>query len=351
MEKFSLIGDYLHYWAREAPDRDALVLDDIRWTYKEFKTKVEACAKAFISNGVKKGDRVLLLSSPRPEFMVIYIAATEIGAVWGGLNIKSQLDEYQYRLSHSKPKILISQLKFDGRDYTPDLETLMKENPGILKLVTLDGIIKDLSVSFEEFLNEADKVTQKKYYSVRKVVKTKDPAMIVYTSGTTGKPKGALLAHKGLIASYVNQKNYIKLSSPMRCIVPGGTISHIGVAGDCSTWTLINGGGIYFSEKFIPGEILEIVQHERITFLPGVPTMFQMELALPNFEEYDLSSLEVIWWSGAAAPKDMVNRLEKLGIQLSTSYGMTETSGSVTFTRPEATFEELLMTIGRPAFE
>lgn len=348
MEKLRLIGDYLHLWAREAPKREALVLNDIRWNYGQFQDKVMACARALINTGVKKGDRVLFLSTPRPEFMIIYLATTEIGAIWGGLSPKSQLEEYRHRLSDSKPIVLLSLIQSDDRDYISDLTTLMRENPQIQRLITLNGKISGLSTSFDDFLNEGRAVPLEDYRTARDAVKTEDPAMIVFTSGTTGKPKGALLSHKSLISGFVGANAYIRLSSPLRiiCHLP---INHIGAAGQMATFALIAGGGIYFMETFSAEGTLELVQQEHINILGQVPTQFELELALPNFEAYDLSSVEEMLWSGAAASKNMVEKLSKsVKARLATNYGATETSGPVTWSPPEATLEELHMTVGRP---
>ena len=151
-EKFRLIGDYLHLWAQEVPNREALVLNDIRWTYGQFQDRVTAFARALMNSGVKRGDRVLFLSTPRPEFMIVYLATTEIGAIWGGLSPKAQLEEYRHRVSDSKPTILLSLIQSGDRDYTSDLTTLMRENPQIRRLITLNGKIPGLSTSFDDFL-------------------------------------------------------------------------------------------------------------------------------------------------------------------------------------------------------
>lgn len=348
MTKFRLIGDYLHLWAREAPNREALVLNQIRWSYGQFQERVLACARALINAGVSKGDRVLFLSTPRPEFMIIYLAATEIGAVCGGLSPKSQLEEYRHRLSDSKPTVLLSLLRSGDRDFTPDLTSLMKGNPQIRRLVTLNGQIPGLSTSFEDFLKEGREVPLETYQRARAGVRTEDPAMIVFTSGTTGKPKGALLSHQSLINGFAGAQTYIRLSSPLRiiCHLP---INHIGAAGQIATFALIAGGGIYFLESFSAEETLELVQKEHINILGQVPTQFEMQLALPNFAEYDLSSVEEILWSGAPASKSMVEKLSgSVKARLGTNYGATETSGPVTWTGPEAAPEDLYKTVGRP---
>jgi acyl-CoA synthetase (AMP-forming)/AMP-acid ligase II len=348
MEKLRLIGDYLHLWAREAPKQEALVLNDLRWNYGEFQDQVITCARALINTGVKRGDRVLLLSTPRPEFMIIYLATTEIGAIWGGLSPKSQLDEYRQRLSDARPTVLFSLIQSGDRDYTFDLTHLMKENPQIRRLITLNDKIPGLSTPLDDFLTEGREVPLETYQMVRATVRTEDPAMIVYTSGTTGKPKGALLSHKSLIHGFVGATTYVHLSSPLRiiCHLP---INHIGAAGQMATFALIAGGAIYYMESFSAEGTLELVQREHINVLGQVPTQFELELALPNFEEYDMSSVEEMLWSGAAASKDMVEKLSKsVKARLATNYGATETSGPVTWSPPDATLEELYMTVGRP---
>jgi acyl-CoA synthetase (AMP-forming)/AMP-acid ligase II len=125
-------------------------------------------------------------------------------------------------------------------------------------------------------------------------------------------------------------------------------INHIGCVGDISCFTLVGGGCIVFLEQFDPAACLALIAAERISFWGGVPTTFLLTLQAAAFESADLSTVQRIVWSGAAASAELIHALAALGKWIGTSYGLTETVGSVTFTAPDAAIATLIETVGRP---
>jgi acyl-CoA synthetase (AMP-forming)/AMP-acid ligase II len=119
------------------------------------------------------------------------------------------------------------------------------------------------------------------------------------------------------------------------------------VADTCST-TLVKGGTIVFQERFDPEATIAAVAAERANVWGGIPTMLQLEMGLPNFEGYDLSSVEMVLWAGAALPRETIIRLQRMGPRLMTAYGMTETSAHVTYSDDDADLDALAETVGRP---
>jgi len=186
-----------------------------------------------------------------------------------------------------------------------------------------------------------DRVTK-----ARANVDPSDPAALVYTSGSTGRPKGALLPHRGLVTCCIVQHEHWVTFEPLRvvCDMP---INHVGALGDICCSTLVSGGVIYFLEKFDPAELLRTFERERITMWFAIPTMILLATRTPEWHTVDLSSLRRIVWSGAPAPEALISELQRLNVPLSTSYGMTETIGSVTYTSDDDPIEELSGTVGK----
>ncbi|MFQ5939625.1 MAG: class I adenylate-forming enzyme family protein [Alphaproteobacteria bacterium] len=340
------ISDYPRHYAQLLPEREALVLGDWRLSYRAFADAVDRCAKALLASGVGKGDRVAMLSTPRPEYFIVFLATARIGGIWLGLNPRYRLDEYRYVVGDAKPKLLFAITAFEDRDYLPDLGALMDEYDHLERVVTLGHSVEGLSVGCDEFLAAADQIPEDTFAAVRDAVSAKDPALIVYTSGTTGKPKGAMLPHRGLVHCSRIQCEHWR-TEPMR-ILNNLPINHIACVGDISSYSLVAGGTIVFMERFDPEGILALIARERLTAWGQVPTMFQLTVALPNFDDYDLSSLRAVVWGGAAAPRALILKLKKLGVGLYSSYGLTESVGSVTYTDEDASIDVLADTVGRP---
>lgn len=348
--RFLRITDYLGYHAAQQPDVDALVLGDNRISYAELDRRVDATAKALLASGICRGDRVATLCTPHPDYFTIFLAASSIGAIWIGLNPRYQLDEYRHVLGDSEPSILFARTMTSVRNFRSDLDILGSEFPLIAAPVILgDDPPVAGGVSFAQWLARGHAIGEEELAAARAAVEPTDAAVIVYTSGTTGKPKGALLPHWGLSRCSVVQLGYWDCK-PLRLLnyLP---INHIGCVGDLSCFSLVGGGTMIFQEQFNPLEALRLIESERITWFGGVPTSFQMMLSLPEAREIDLSSVQIAMWSGAAAPRPVIKTILEFFPLASSSYGLTETVGSVTFSGPDRDLDELSDTIGHPVPE
>ncbi|WP_129774466.1 class I adenylate-forming enzyme family protein [Peristeroidobacter soli] len=339
------ISDYVAWYAAATPDAPAMVIDEHCTSYRELARQVDELSRALLAAGVQRGDRVATLTTPHPEYLVVFLATASLGAIWVGLNPRYQRQELLYVLSDSEPKIVLTRTRIAGRDYLPELHALRRSLPQIEHWIALDempagGELTTLPV----FLNRGNEIAPAHVEQARTQVAPEDPALIVYTSGSTGQPKGALLPHRGLVRCSLVQYSQWH-PAPLRTLnfFP---INHIGCVGDVSCYTLVAGGCIVFLEKFDPAAVLERIESQRVTFWGGVPTTFLLSMADPAFASTDLSSLQFIFWSGAAASVELVDRLAAMGVRLATSYGLTETVGSVTFTSADASREELAETIG-----
>lgn len=345
--RLRLISDYPRYWAERTPAAEAVVFRNERWNYPELADRIDACARAFLAAGIRPGDRVATLSPPHPDFYVTFLAAASIGAIWLGLNPRYQIRELEYVVNDATPRLVLARTTIQDRSYREELASLRANCPSIERLVVLDEAEpEDPAMSMAAFLETGQAVSPERLAATRAAVQPTDPCLIVYTSGTTGKPKGAIIHHHGLV-HVARVQAAIWPVTPARCInnLP---INHIGCIGDISCDTLVPGGALIFQEQFDPGEMLDLVARENITFFGHVPTALQLVVSHPKFATTDFSSVQIIIWEGAAAPVDLIEALRSKCPEVANAYGMTETVGSVTFTFDADQMDILADSVGWP---
>ncbi len=340
------ITDYLHQFARQTPSHDAVVYQGQRMSFQELEDQVITFARALIAWGINKGDRVAVLCTPRPEYWVSFLAVTGIGAIWLGVNPKYSLDECRYVVGDAEPRILFAIPEFEGRHYRKVIDKLLTEIASLQQAVSLTATIPGTQ-PFAGFLSLAHEVPISCYHAAADAVERHDPALLVYTSGSSGKPKGALLSHYGLCfgATIQNQHFLVKNPSTLCCF----PTNHVACVADTCCVALVNGGTLHLHERFDPQQVLECIHHDAITYWLAVPTMLLLVLDHPNCQQTDFSNMELIIWGGAALPEPTIKRLQNLVPRLMSVYGMTETSANVTYTDPGTRLEELRDTVGRPS--
>lgn len=340
------VADYVHDYAASQPNHEALVFAESRLSYGQLSVQVSQCAKALLANSIQKGDRVAVLCTSRPEYWITFLAATQIGAIWMGLNPKYRLQEMEYVVGDAQPKLLFALASFENDNYCESITALCNRFDGIETVVALtDPIIG--AISFETFLLAGDKISDKALAERQATIDIMEPALLVYTSGSTGKPKGALLSHYGLCFGASVASSHVDLQQPRTlCNFP---INHVACVADTCCANLVAGGTLILQERFDPAAILHAIAQERLTLLGGVPTMLLMLLDHPDFSATDFSSVKLIAWGGAAMPVDTIKRLQQLAPRMLNVYGMTETAANTTYTSPDADLVELSETIGRPS--
>lgn len=343
-----LITDHLDRHAEGRPDQDFLVLDDVRLTYADTKALVDRTARALIAAGIEKGQRVAMLSGPRPEFFIHFLAVTSIGAIWIGLNPKYTEGELDHVVGDAEPTMLFGFADVVGEPQLDKLNVLVSANPSIRELVIFDLADPANALGWETFLAGANSVSDDELIARRSEVDPMDPAYLVYTSGSTGRPKGALLTHRG--SNFCNVIGVERKALSDRTIICNFPINHVGAIGDICGRTMTGGGTIYFQESFSPTAVMQLIEQEQLNTLGGVPTMLQMCVNHPDFANTDLTSIDLIAWGGAAIPAELLHTLmDKTDCTRCTmGYGMTETTGGVTYSGLHDSVELLTTTVGTP---
>ena len=341
------ISDYVPWHAQRTPDNEASVLSNHRTTYAQLNDKVDACAMALLAAGIKKGDRVATLSTPHPDYFVTFLASVSIGAIWLGLNPRYQLNEYRHVINDAQPVLVFTRTQIGERSYAEELQALQQESHSIRTIVVLNHDPEfSTSLSYNNFINQGALVNESQLKNARDKIESSDPALLVYTSGSTGKPKGALLPHRGLVKCALVHLEQMNVA-PVRC-VNFFPINHVASVSDWDCYALVSGGTIAYLEKFSIEGWLDLIQKEKITYWVSAPTGFQLALNHPEFSNYDLSSIQIIVWGGGAMPRDCAKQLADICPQLMNIYGLTETTGNVTFIKGDGSTEALVDTIGHP---
>jgi acyl-CoA synthetase (AMP-forming)/AMP-acid ligase II len=341
---FRRIDEFVSHWAQETPEATACVLGGSRTSYAELDSRIRALARALLRAGVKKGDRVATLSTPHPDFLVCFLAASAVGAIWLGLNPRYRLEELRHVLDDSEPSLLFTRRIIEGRDYAPEVLALRETTPSLRHVVQLDeGDLIAPAQAYCDFVQDVG-LAPSALETRQDEVGERDPCMIVYTSGSTGTPKGAMLHHRGLVLFAVRQ-NQVWPVSPL-VMLNYFPINHVGCTVDVTMPILAAGGTNVFMEHFDPLESMELMERESVTLWASVPSVFQMQLELPAFSSFDLSSVQLTVFAGAAMPEPMIRRLAAIVPRIATNYGMTETTSAITELEPTDNIEHLAHTVG-----
>ncbi|MEX0808709.1 MAG: class I adenylate-forming enzyme family protein [Dongiaceae bacterium] len=337
------VGDYLVHHATHRPDSEAVVFHDRRFRYGEFSRLVDTAARAMLAQGVGRGDAIAVLSTPRPEYLILHLAAARIGAIFVGLNPRHTRSELEYVVGDAKPVLLYGLAQFEGRDFRADLAAMAQACPSIRNIV----IFGEQGCDPTPLTAGADAIADNAFETAQDAVSPDDALAIIYTSGSTGRRKGVVLTHCNFVSVYRHAAS-IWSADPVRQI-NNYPIDHIGCLGDVATCNLIAGGTQIFMERFDPPASLALIEREGITVWGQEVAMFCRLVDDPSFLRTDFSSLQLIWWAGAAAPVSLVTQLLTTGAPLSTCWGMSETCGAVTFVPPTRNPAALEATIGVPA--
>jgi fatty-acyl-CoA synthase len=289
------LGSWPRRRARISPDAEALTQGSRRLTYQQLADRVAQWASALKARGVGRGDRVAWLGANDIATFEAFFATGLLGAIFVPLNTRLAAVELRYML----------------------------DDCGASVLITGDGVVQEVgehvpvsSIDLREPLAEEPDVH------------LDEPALILYTSGTTGKPKGAVLTHGNLTWNTFNQLVHFDLTDSERalCIAP---LFHAVGLGQITLPTLLKGGRVEVVTKFDAGAILELIDSESITSFSCVPTMLQLMTEHPAWADADLSSLRHVVYGGSTINESVAKEWLNRGVRILQGYGMTEASPGV----------------------
>ncbi len=339
------IGGDLARTVAAHPDRDALVdrASGLRLTYREFGAEVERVALGLLDLGVVKGDRVGVWAPNRTEWVLVQYATARVGAVMVNINPAYRTHELEYVLNQAGISVLVAAPSFKSSDYAAMIEQVRGKCPELREVVLFDG------PAWAALLAAGDGGDPDALHEVEATLSPDDPVNIQYTSGTTGFPKGATLSHHNILNNGYSVGELLGYTEADRICIPVPFYHCFGMVMGNLAATSHGACMVIPGPGFDPAAALDAVQAERCTSLYGVPAMFIAELALPDFDSYDLSTLRTGIMAGSPCPVEVMRQvIDRMGMAgVSICYGMTETSPVSTQTRTDDSLERRVSTVGR----
>jgi len=363
------VGDLLDRVAFQFPENEAVV--DLpkgkRYSYKEFQKAVDQVAKGLLKLGLKKDDHLALWAPNLSEWIMTEFAIAKIGGVWVSIDTSAQLQQLEYVLKQSDSKYLIMAEGLKGSEYLEMIQQLCPEikdsNPSQLRcpgLPELKGIvlISDRTnlkrpkgmLAWDEVVENGEGVSGSLLSERQRSCHPDDVVSLLYTSGTTGAPKGVMSTHFGIINTSVASAEIQRLTERDRlCLsIP---LSHM-FGCVCITLAGVSKGAtlVIPSETFQPRKVLEAVEKERCTAIYGSPSAFIALMEDPQYGTFNLKSLRTGIMGGAQCPMEVMKKVvEEMGAkEIVIGYGQTESSSWIAETRPDDPLELRVSTVGRP---
>src|SRR4051794_17666838 len=328
------MSDQLARWARTTPDQNAVRFDGAGRSYAELDGRVTRLARALADRGVGTGDRIAVLGLNGIEVWESYLAGVRLGAIVVPVNFRLVADEVAYVLTDSGATALVvgaplAPVAAKAREQAPDVRTV---------LVIGEASAGSGSESFEGALAAASAEP------LQLAVDEESPAFIMYTSGTTGRPKGAVLTHHNLLMHVFSQVVHLGWTPEDRVMAPGAPLFHIaGLAGGLPPLLLGGTNVIMKSGGFDPVETLDLIERERINSIFLVPAMWAAVVAVPDIASRDLSALHRLSWGAAPASTTLLRAMIDTFPQAEvvTAFGQTECSPVTCLLRGEDSIRKI----------
>ncbi|MCX4671518.1 o-succinylbenzoate--CoA ligase [Streptomyces sp. NBC_01381] len=308
------IGSWPARRARKTPHRTAFRYEDTTTSYAELHTRTTQLARALRESGVRRGDRIAYLGANHPAFLETLFAAGVLGAVFVPLNTRLAVTELAHQLTDSGAGTLVHAPAFteaavELRDLVPTIRTYVEVGP-----------------VYEELLSTATAGAE----PLDEPVSGDDVSIIMYTSGTTGRPKGAMLTHANLTWNAVNVLVDADLTSGTTALVTA-PLFHTAGLNMLTLPVLLKGGTCVLVESFDADATLGLVERHGVTAMFGVPTMYEQMARRPRWHTADLTSLRVLMCGGAPVPAPLIAAYAERGLAFQQGYGMTEASPGVLY--------------------
>jgi len=358
------VGDLLDQIATQFPEKEALVdfSKGVRYSYRKFLRMVHSLAKGLLNLGLKKGDPVALWGPNRWEWIVTQFALTKIGAILVSVDINYQLQQLEYLLKQSDSRCLILTEGLRGSEYIEIIRQLCPEmsqsNTGPLGCSALPELKHFVLISDQkmggmlnwyQILEAGRNLPDSLLIRQQRSCHEEEVITLLYTSGTTGVPKGVMSTHFGVInTTLASAENQRLTGGDKLCLsVP---LSHMFGCICIALASIIKGATLVIpSEIFDSRKILEAVEKERCTAIYGSPSAFIALMDDPKYQASDLGSLRTGIMGGAQCPIEVMRRVvEEMGVrEIVIGYGLTESSSWITETRPDDPLELRVSTVGK----
>ena len=346
------IGQFIDAVTHEHPDQDAIIHTEtgIRYDYGFLSQELNLIAGGLIKTGLRKGDKIAIWSSNTPEWIISMLALARMGAIIVPIDPGAEKDDLCFILKHSECRGIIMAKGLEDQEYIDAVQDIRGNIPDLTTVFVIAEKAYPGMISWAELKTMGKKAGPGILNKTGDTVKPEDPVAIMYTSGTTGKPKGVVLDHMGLINKSmsstqrqgINQKDRLCLFFPLfhmfgnTCIALAGLLRGAALIMPCRT--------------FNPSKILGAIHDENCTAIYASPSMIISLLEHPEFNRNKWKPVRKGIIGGAPCPIDLMRQLvEEIGISdITVGYGITETSSWITMTNPDDPIELRVSTIGMP---
>ncbi|HEY8418410.1 MAG TPA: AMP-binding protein, partial [Limnochordales bacterium] len=335
------VGFWLSKRSEMHPERIALTVPGgdgyVNITYAALNRRVNRLARALRSAGLSRGDRVSILSLNCLEFVELLFAAAKAGLIVVPLNVRLAVPEWRYQLADSGARLLLVGPEFAGH------AAALQEGTAVERVIPLPA--PGETGEYGQWL-AAESDAEPELPAGEPPITIDERFIICYTSGTTGKPKGAVLTQGNQWANALNSCMTLDISGRDTTItlLP---MFHVGGIGLFTLPTLYAGGRVVIPRRFDPGEALHLIETQGVTIVFGVPTIHQALLQHPNFDKTDFRHVRYFYSGGAPCPLDLIRAFQQRGLAFGQGYGLTETS-PVHFLMVPEDFERKAGSVGRP---
>ncbi|HEY6406957.1 MAG TPA: AMP-binding protein, partial [Ktedonobacteraceae bacterium] len=339
---------------------------DIRWSYQEYRERANQVARGLMVLGLKKGDHIAVWAANLPEWLLIYMAAAKAGLVLVTINPVYRAHELEYVLKQGDVSALFFMARVRDHDCLATLRSMVtpgtnngevsSERLPMLRYISLvgappPGLLEQQGwrpTLFREMVAGGAALSAEALRERQASVTSMDPAMIQYTSGTTGFPKGAILTHHGIVNnSKVFSDQWGTRQDDHGCTAM--PFFHVGGCVLAVLGSLYAGSTLHPLIAFDPLKTLQVLSTERCTTFGGVPTMLLAILQHPDFDKYDLSSLRTVVSGGSPVPIYLMEQVkERMGADVAIVFGQTESHAAITLTLQHDSFELKSSTVGVP---
>ncbi|MDP6978354.1 MAG: AMP-binding protein [Myxococcota bacterium] len=310
-------ANWIRHWAEQHGERTAIVFDQRESSWVDFENRVGQLADALSGMGVRAGDRVAIHLANHPAYLDVVFACARIGAISLPINLRLAPAELAFILGDAEPTLVVR-----DREH----EAVLAAAGDRLGKTPADWCVPD---SLDAWASELAARAESSAHALPDIapVRPDDPMMIMYSSGTTGTPKGAVLPHRKALFNALNAVGCFAIEPAARCLVFAPLFHSLGLH-ILSLPLLFGGGTLVLHRRFEAEAVLEDVGRQRISYMGGVPTHYERLLdALAKPEaSFDLSSLQFLFGAGAAIEPATVHAFADHGVVLKQGYGQTETS-------------------------
>ncbi|WP_232700542.1 class I adenylate-forming enzyme family protein [Halobacterium wangiae] len=321
-------------------------------TWSELNEEASRLAALLAEEGVEPGEFVATLFPPSPQFAGVYFAAAKLGATLVPLDLRGTPSDHQHVLEATNPVAFVGASQYRDTDF----QAILEEVPAFGDIQSThwlsEGYADDLPEAGEYEWTVANPDGTPNTGDTPGCTDPDAGLLVVFTSGTTGDPKGAVLTHRNVVfqGTAISASWGIDADDTVLVHLP---TDHVGGATELMGSAVVGGADVVFLDAFDPGVALQLIESQEVSMVGNVPAMWGMLFNHDDYADTDLSSLEVAVVAGQAPSEDVLAGMAQAATHAVTGWGLTETGGFVTLTDPEAPVSELLDTVGRafPGFE